>query len=80
MIVFGVAWRRLKDITTVDLRKNELATIPDGMDGAEGLIVLHLGNNKLTTSIKKPLPSGVFVNCTELRYLNLENNVGSNIR
>eukprot|EP00041_Stephanoeca_diplocostata_P033534 m.1110605 g.1110605 ORF g.1110605 m.1110605 type:complete len:1517 (-) comp24358_c0_seq2:265-4815(-) len=65
---------RLKDITTIDLRKNELSTIPDGMDGAEGLIVLHLGNNKLATTVQSPLPSGVFVNCTELRYLNLENN------
>jgi hypothetical protein len=41
------------------------------MDAAAGLLVLQLSHNLISSSADKPLPSGIFTKCTDLRFLDL---------
>lgn len=65
---------RLKDLSTIDLSHNKLAAIPDAIRSTDGLLVLDLGHNEIAASGQAPLPSTLFVNCTELRHLDLSHN------
>lgn len=58
-----------RNLETVDLSKNLFRDSPINLEEAKKCLVLNLSNNSLTE-----IPSSVFVELTNLHYLNLANN------
>ncbi|CAL4062789.1 unnamed protein product [Meganyctiphanes norvegica] len=59
----------MEDLTTLDFSHNNLSEIPEGIEEAKSLLVLNISDNQL-----EEITAQLFVNCTDLLYLNLCNN------
>lgn len=59
----------MDDLTMLDFSQNQLTEIPEGLEEAKSLLVLNLSNNFI-----EEIPAQVFVNCTDLLYLNAGDN------
>ncbi|KAF8561182.1 hypothetical protein P879_04809 [Paragonimus westermani] len=56
-------------LQVVDFSCNRLSSVPKAIDKAKGLLVLNLSKNQITA-----VPSEVFVQCTDLMFLDLSDN------
>ena len=59
----------LEDLAVLDLSYNELREVPVNVEEAKTILVLNLGHNHIHT-----IPNYVFINLTDLVYLDLSSN------
>lgn len=60
---------RMKDLTIIDLSRNQLREVPTNLEYAKGSIVLNLSYNNIET-----IPNSVCANLIDLLFLDLSNN------
>ncbi|CAB3403082.1 unnamed protein product [Caenorhabditis bovis] len=60
---------RMKDLTIIDLSRNQLREVPSNLEYAKGAIVLNLSHNNIET-----IPNAVCANLIDLLFLDLSNN------
>jgi Leucine-rich repeat (LRR) protein len=59
----------LDELLVLDLSHNELKEVPNQLEQSKGLLVLNLSHNYIQT-----IPNQLFVNLTDLLYLDLSHN------
>lgn len=62
-------FKSLSELTVVDLSHNQLKEIPPELESNKRLLVLNLSHNQIDS-----VPTQLFVNLTELIFLDLSNN------
>lgn len=60
---------KLEDLNVLDLSYNELTEVPQNLEEAKTILVLNLAHNKISS-----VPSHLFINLTDLVYLDLSSN------
>lgn len=60
---------RMKDLTIIDLSRNQLREVPPNMEYAKGAIVLNLSHNNIES-----IPNAVLANLIDLLFLDLSHN------
>ncbi|XP_053984135.1 protein flightless-1 [Hylaeus volcanicus] len=59
----------LEELTTLDLSRNNLKEVPEGLERARSLLNLNLSHNHIET-----IPNTLFIHLTDLLFLDLSNN------
>lgn len=59
----------LDELLVLDLSRNQLKEVPSDLEKSKGILVLNLSQNSIKT-----IPNQLFVNLTDLLFLDLSNN------